>query len=215
MTALVTAAPVVVYPDSDGQPMSDNTRQFRVIVMIQGGLDDLFRDRTDVFVAGNNLWYSVEGHPEIRAAPDVYVAFGRPKRDRGSYKQWEEDNVPPQVVFEVLSPGNRAGEMTQKFRFYERYGVEEYYLYDPETGELYGWLRNGAALDDVPNMAGFTSPRLGVRFGTAEGELQLFRPDGQRFLTYLELAAQREAERQLKEKFAAKLREMGIDPEQL
>jgi Uma2 family endonuclease len=202
--------------------MADNTRQFRTIVMIQGGLDDLFRDRQDVFVASDNLWYPVEGRPEIRTAPDVYVAFGRPKGDRGSYKQWEEDNIPPQVVFEVLSPGNRAGEMTRKFRFYERYGVDEYYLYDPDTGALDGWLRTGAVLDDVPNMVGFVSPRLGVRFELADGELRLLRPDGQRFLTYLELAAQREAERQraeqerqLNEKFATKLREMGVDPDQL
>src|SRR6478752_1020481 len=115
MTPSITTAPEVIYPDSDGQPMSDNTRQFRVIVMIQGGLDELFRDRSDVFVAGDNLWYPVEGRPDFRTAPDVYVVFGRPKGDRGSYRQWEEENVPPQVVFEVLSPGNRAGEMTRKF----------------------------------------------------------------------------------------------------
>src|SRR5438874_1420885 len=144
-TAVRIAAPIV-YPESDGQPMADNTRQFRCIVMIQGGLDDLFRDRHDVFVAGDNLWYPVEGHPEIRTAPDVYVAFGRPKGDRGSYKQWEENNIPPQVVFEILSPGNRAGEMIRKYKFYNRYGVEEYYVYDPDSGELTGWQRQGGEL---------------------------------------------------------------------
>ena len=64
-----------------------------------------------MFVAGDLLWYPVEGKPSIRTAPDVMVVFGRPKGDRGSYKQWEEDGIAPQVVFEVLSPGNRAGEM--------------------------------------------------------------------------------------------------------
>ncbi len=29
----------IAYPQSDGQPMADNTRQFRWIVTIQGGLD--------------------------------------------------------------------------------------------------------------------------------------------------------------------------------
>src|SRR5438094_881692 len=166
-TAVRTAAPIV-YPDSDGQPMADNTRQFRCIVMIQGGLDDLFRNRPDVFVAGDNLWYPVEGHPEIRTAQDVYVVFGRPKGDRGSYKQWEEDGIPPQVVFEVLSPGNRAGEMTRKFEFYVRYGVEEYYLYDPDSGDLNGWRREGAVLREIPAMIGHVSPRLGIRFELLE-----------------------------------------------
>ena len=32
---------------------------------IQGGLDALFRDNPQVFVAGDLLWYPVEGHPEI------------------------------------------------------------------------------------------------------------------------------------------------------
>ena len=236
MATVTTAAPEIVYPDSDGQPMADNTRQFRTIVMIQGGLDDLFRDRPDVFVAGDNIWYPVQGRPEICTAPDVYVAIGRPKGDRGSYKQWEENDIPPQVVFEVMSPGNRAAEMTRKFGFYERHGVEEYYMFDPETDGLSGWLRNGPVLDEVPDMAGFVSPRLGVRLDVEDGELLPIRPDGQRFLTYLQMAGQREAEwqrvelerrrtdqerqradqeRQLKEKFAAKLREMGVNPDQL
>src|SRR5581483_7925797 len=127
MATVTTAAPEseIVYPDSDGQPMADNTRQFEAIVMIQGGLDAQFRNDPNVFVAGDNLWYPVQGRTDICQAPDVYVAFGRPKGHRGSYKQWEEGNIPPQVVFEVLSPSNRYSEMQRKFWFYERYGVEE------------------------------------------------------------------------------------------
>lgn len=56
----------IVYPESDGQPMADNTLQFRWIVTIQGGLDALFRDAPDVFVAGDLLWYPVQGEPTIR-----------------------------------------------------------------------------------------------------------------------------------------------------
>jgi hypothetical protein len=36
--------PLIEYPDSDGQPMSDNTLRFRWIMTIQGGLDLLFAD---------------------------------------------------------------------------------------------------------------------------------------------------------------------------
>ena len=63
----------IVYPESDGQPMADNTRQFEYIVMIQGGLAALFADRPDVFVAGDLLWYPVEGDNQTRAAPDAMV----------------------------------------------------------------------------------------------------------------------------------------------
>jgi Uma2 family endonuclease len=186
----------VVYPDSDGKPMADNTRQFRYIVTIQGGIAALFADNPNVFVTGDLLWYPVEGDNKIRAAPDTMVVFGRPPGDRGSYLQWREDNLPPQVVFEVMSPGNTAAEMTRKFRFYEQYGVEEYYLYDPDRGTLDGWIRRDGRLEDVPDMEGWISPRLGIRFALEGLDLALYRPDGLRFETFLELEQRAKAERQ-------------------
>ena len=186
----------VVYPDSDGKPMADNTRQFTYIVTIEGGIAALFADNPNVFVAGDLLWYPVEGNNKIRAAPDTLVVFGRPPGHRGSYLQWREDGLAPQVVFEVLSPGNTAAEMTRKFRFYEQYGVEEYYLYDPDRGTLDGWIRRDGRLEDVPEMEGWISPRLGIRFTLEGTDLVLYRPDGRRFETFLELEQRAEAERQ-------------------
>src|SRR5262245_22220291 len=112
------------------------------------------------------------------------VVFGRSKGYRGSYRQWEEDNIPPQVVFEVLSPGNRAGELARKFEFYERYGVEEYYIYDPDEGTLEGWIREGNELREIPSMEGWVSPRLKVRFELLDKELQIYGPDDKKFLSY-------------------------------
>ncbi|MBS0016305.1 MAG: Uma2 family endonuclease, partial [Arthrospira sp. SH-MAG29] len=85
------------------------------------------------------------------------------------------------------------------------------------------------------------SPRLGVRFEISESGLELYRPDGRKFSTYIELEsdrqqaeeraqqeaeraqqeaerAQREAERAQQEaeranRLAEKLRELGIDPD--
>jgi len=142
----------IIYPDSDGQPMADNTKQFRWIVLIKENLELLFAEDSQVFVAGDLLWYPVEGHPEIRIAPDAMVVLGRPKGDRGSYRQWEEDNIVPQVVFEILSPGNRVKEMTRKLQFYERYGVEEYYIYDPDDNELAGLERLEGSLELIEEM---------------------------------------------------------------
>jgi len=206
----------IVYPESDGKPMADNTKQFRWIVTLEGGFEALFRDREDVFVAGDLFWYSVEGRPDIRMAPDVMIVFGRPKGDRPSYKQWEEENIAPQVVFEVLSPGNSLLEMAKKLEFYDRYGVEEYYLYDPETGDFTGWIRGeDGRLRVIDEIQGWVSPRLGVRFEIEDGELRVIRPDRQRFMTYLELQQQAEHERQRAAKLAQRLRELGIDPEQI
>ncbi len=91
-----------IYPESDGKPMADNTKQFRLITMIKEGLESQYIDDPDVFIAGDLLWYAIKGDNGNRKAPDAMVVFGRPKGDRGSYKQWLEDNIPPQVVFEII-----------------------------------------------------------------------------------------------------------------
>ncbi len=178
----------IVYPDSDGMPMAENTLQFQWVVTIECGLDTLFAHDPNVFVAGDLFWYPVEGDPKIRTAPDTLVAFGRPKGYRGSYKQWEEGGIAPQVIFEILSPGNRAGEMTRKFEFYEKYGVEEYYIYDPDDVEISGWIRRDGKLQEIPSMQGWVSPRLQIRFEITDEELRIYRPDGRIFVTFLELA---------------------------
>ncbi|MDY7012595.1 MAG: Uma2 family endonuclease [Cyanobacteriota bacterium] len=190
-----TRSSEIIYPDSDGLPMAENTVQFRWILVIQQNLAWLFANET-VFVAGDLSWYPVEGRPDIKKAPDVMVAFGRPRGDRGSYKQWEEDNIPPQVVFEILSPGNPETEMARKLLFYDRFGVEEYYVYDPETNNLQVWLRGELGLDASPVETEWVSPRLNVRFEITENDLILYRPDGQRFLTYEEISQQLETQQQ-------------------
>ena len=47
----------IVYPDSDGQPMADNTIQFRWIAVLYHNLAWLFAENPEVFVAGDLLWY--------------------------------------------------------------------------------------------------------------------------------------------------------------
>jgi Uma2 family endonuclease len=225
------------YPESDGKPIAENTLQFEWIEKIKGNLDALYKDDPNVFVAGDLLWYPVEEEPTVSAAPDTLVVFGRPKGHRGSYLQWREDDIGPQVVFEVLSPGNTEAEMRDKRAFYERYGVLEYYEYRAHTFECVGYVRDTE--DDpwraVTPMEGFVSPRLGVRFEReASGELRLVGPDGRPFVTYAELSRQREVEerrrliaeeqreaaearaeeeRQRSERLAARLRALGIDPD--
>ncbi|MFN5749493.1 MAG: Uma2 family endonuclease [Pseudanabaena sp.] len=218
-TSPIHTAPKIDYPDSDGQPMADNTQQFRWIVLIKENLELLFANDSKVFVAGDLLWYPVEGSPEIRVAPDVMVAFDRPKGDRGSYKQWLEGNIAPQVVFEILSPGNRLKEMTKKLQFYDRHGVEEYYIYDPESNDLHGLYRQQKRLNIIEDINNWTSPRLQIRFTLTEETLEIYRPDGQKFLTTLELSQRFEQEHQRAEqeyqraeRLLAQLKALGVEP---
>jgi Uma2 family endonuclease len=223
-----SSTPEVIYPESDGKPMADNTKQFRWIVTIKENLEWLFADDPNVFIAGDLLWYPVEGDNKTCQAPDAMVVFGRPKgnslRDsfasRGSYKQWQEDNIPPQVVFEILSPSNTRAEMNRKLLFYDRFGVEEYYLYDPDRNSLNGWLRTDNFLDVIEPINQWVSPRLKIRFEPGENDLQVYHPDGTRFLTYTEIAQRaKQAEERAEQaeeravRLAERLKALGVDPD--
>ncbi|MDJ0598344.1 MAG: Uma2 family endonuclease [Crocosphaera sp.] len=186
----------LIYPESDGKPMADNTKQFRWIVVIKENLELLFATDNQVFIAGDLLWYPIEGNNTLAQAPDTMVVFGRPKGDRGSYQQWREENIPPQVVFEILSPSNRLKEMAKKFQFYERYGVEEYYLFDPDKIDLQGWTRVEDRLNVIEEINHWVSPRLGIKFVLTSDNLEIYRPDGEPFLTFVELGQLRQQERQ-------------------
>ncbi|MGE5658010.1 MAG: Uma2 family endonuclease [Actinomycetota bacterium] len=212
----------IIYPSSDGQPMADSTIQYQLITKIKEGCELLFKNDPNIFIAADLLWYPVEGKPNISQAPDVMVIFGRPKGDRRSYLQWQENHLPPQVVFEIRSFSDTQTKMDKKLSFYNRYGVEEYYLYAPEDRDLRGWQRIEGLLEVIEPILGWVSPRLGVRFELGEEGLEIYRPDGQKFLSYLELEQQRELaiqraeqEAQRAERLAAKLRELNIDPESI
>src|SRR5262249_16112421 len=153
------------YPESDGKPMADNSRQTQWIVVLFDNLLALFAEVVDVFVAANLFWYPVEGENENPNAPDVFVVFGRPKGHRSSYRQWEEGGGPATVVFEILSPKNDSEEMADKRDFYDEHGAEEYYLYNPVTNSLRVYTRGPAgSLRRVWKAHDFVSPRLGIRF---------------------------------------------------
>ncbi|MBL8866357.1 MAG: Uma2 family endonuclease [Planctomycetia bacterium] len=241
--------PEIFYPDSDGQPMADNTLQFDWIAILKWNIEACFRARPDVFVAGDHLIYPVEGDPETRQAPDVYVAFGAEKKYRGSYRVWEEKGIFPQVVFEVWSPNNRFEQMQKKLAFYERFGAEEYYIVYPDhPSHLEIWIRREGKFESIAEPNGFVSPRLGLRFLLERGSLTVYGPDGRQLKRPDEIAEQleeteewlarervraeqerqraetekqraeaerqrAEAEKQRADFLAARLRQLGVDPD--
>ncbi len=228
------AKTALIYPESDGQPMADNTKQYRWIVRLAENLKHLFAGQ-NIFVAADLFWYPVEGQTTIVTAPDVFVVIGRAAGDRGSYKQWEEDNIAPQVVFEIVSPSNKPEEIRQKEMFYLQHGVLEIYFYNPETDDFWGLVRSDRSQLPgylLPLNLPWKSPLLGIRFAMDEQGLAVFYPDNRRFADpqdWADKAAQlqqTEAERdaalqalataqQERDRAWAKLRQLGIDPEQL
>jgi hypothetical protein len=73
----------------------------------------------------------------------------------------------------------------------------------------------------IEEMAGWTSPRLGIVFTLTETDLELYYPDGRRFLTTVEFAQRAEQEKQRAQqekqradRLAAQLRALGVEPEE-
>ena len=163
--------------------------------------------------------------------------------------QWEEGNRPPTVVFEIWSPSNTLAAQYKKIKFYDRFGVEEFYAWNPERLEFSAFIRRNGSLEPVSTEGGFESQLLGIRF-EVKGDLTVFYKDGSAFLTFAETIARSQAavnerdaatqerdavvqerdavtqERDVvaqkydqaaarAELLAAKLRELGIDPEQV
>jgi len=187
----------LIFPSSDGKPMAENTEQYKWIVLINENLEVIYRENPDVFIAGDLLWYPDSSTSEISAAPDAMVVFGRPKGPRLSYKQWREENIPPQVVFEILSPSNKAKEMEKKLQFYEHYGVQEYYIYDPFKYKFTVMIREGNKLKNIKVNREWVSPHLGIKFQpNFRRDLTIYRPDGEKFVRQSETDAQLKIQRQ-------------------
>jgi Uma2 family endonuclease len=117
------------------------------------------------------------------------------------------------VVFEILSPSNSRVEMSKKLLFYSLYDVEEYYVYDPDTNDLEIWIRGDRSLDSISEVHNWVSPRLGIRFDISD-ELQIYRPDGTKFYSYIEISQMLEQERQRADLAAQQLAEMAAQLQQ-
>ena len=124
--------------EEDEEDVAVHTAHDQISLDLRAGLERRYRDRGDVLVAHELLVYFDGAKPSRRSArrlsPDLLVAFGVPRRDRGSFTVWEEGRA-PDFVLEILSEGTwrkDVGEdVGEKVALYEAMGVREYFLFDP------------------------------------------------------------------------------------
>ena len=62
MEKKIKAAPTIVYPESDGEPMAETDRHRDLMMAFIFMLKDHFEDVNDVYVSGNLLMYYEEGN---------------------------------------------------------------------------------------------------------------------------------------------------------
>jgi Uma2 family endonuclease len=213
----------IYYPESDGKPMVGADWQAHTLRLLANSLESIL---PDAYIATDIFWYPVKEDASIVASPDLLIAFGRSQEFRSSYRQWHEDNTPPQVVFEIQSPANKKLEMTEKFKFYQQYGVQEYYVYYPQKERMQGYIRQGDSLVEIDKLNGWQSPLMKVWFKQQvivngrrkQISWHFLAPNGEPFLTYKELELLVDKEKQQREvaeaREAAALQQTEIERQQ-
>ncbi len=178
MQKQVKAAPTVVYPESDGKPMAETDRHRRLIMDFILMLEDHFKDVNDVYVSGDLLMYYEEGNIYKSVAPDVFVVFGVSKKERRTYRTWEEGRT-PDFVLEAASPSTYRKDITDKKELYASIlGVREYYIYDPYA-EITPHFQGYRLIDGIYEPIEFVDERLpstvlGLELGERDGNLSLY-----------------------------------------
>ncbi len=128
----ILEAPKIFYPASDGKPMGETGIHVRAMMHLYLALEEFFKPRQDIYIATNMFWYWKEGRTKT-VAPDVMVVPGVSRRpERRSFFTWKENGVVPAVVFEVASESTWKSDLVRKRRLYQRRGVKEYFIFDPE-----------------------------------------------------------------------------------
>ena len=178
MQKQINAAPTVVYPESDGKPMAETDRHRKLMMDFILMLEDHFKAVNDVYVSGNLLMYYEEGNIYKSVSPDVFVVFGVSKKERRTYRTWEEGHT-PDFVLEVMSPSTYNKDITDKKELYASIlGVCEYYIYDP-YGEVYPHFQGYRLIDGVYEAIEFVNGHLpsvvlDLELGERDGTLSLY-----------------------------------------
>jgi hypothetical protein len=93
------------------------------------------------------FWYWEKGNPRACVAPDVMVVKGVSRAFRRSFFTWREGGAVPCFIFEMASENTWREDLGEKYQLYERLGVREYFIFDPEAEYLKPCLRGFRLVD--------------------------------------------------------------------
>lgn len=135
MTVIPLAYEEDIYPESDGQPMAETDLHRDELTDAVAALKTRYEREGDVYVSGNLLFYYEQGNPRRVVSPDVFVVRGVRKGPRRKYLLWKEGRGPCFVI-ELTSESTKGEDLETKRDLYQRLGVEEHFLFDPQSESL-------------------------------------------------------------------------------
>ena len=192
------------YPESDGKPMGETDFHIQTITYLYQALNAFFSNEPDVKICADIMFYYEEGNLHKVFSPDVMFVRGVAKHPRRTYKLWEEKQF-PQVVFEISSRATWGEDLNKKWFLFQKFGVKEYYIFDPEYDYLpepliaYRLKKNELKQIKVKNGRIF-SEELNLEIVDTGKGLRLYDPKNKEFLKTLEEAD--EEIRRLREEIA-------------
>jgi Uma2 family endonuclease len=214
------------------EPQMESTDHWEQLALLMAILKWAWRGRTDYFVGANlSIYYDRSDLTRRRfCGPDLFLVNGVEPAKRNSWVVWEEGGRYPDLIIELLSNRTAQTDRTDKKRLYQNvFRTPEYFWFHPQTLEFAGFrLQSGNRYEPIPSdyQDRRWSEALQMHLGVQDHRLRLFGPDGALLPTPEESAeaacgqaatalASAAAEHARAEALAAKLRELGLDPDGL
>ncbi len=219
------------------EPLFESDLHLRQIILLLDCLDWLWQERQDYYATGHLTIYYSPSQLKKREfdGPDFFVVLNAEKRPRKSWVVWGEGGKFPDVIVELLSDSTAKIDRTQKKALYQNtFCTSEYFWFDPDTLEFQGFRLINAEYEAIaPNTLGHLwSEQLGLYLGLLDRKLRYFKASGELVPTSQEVALEAQErenrqrqraetelelnrERQRTNQLVQRLRELGIDPDEI
>ena len=215
----------------DGELLESKRHRIAMNVLIDS-LYQHWSGRSDFFAGGNMFIYysSTQARNRDYKGPDFFVVLDVDgKTDRQGWVVWEEEGRYPDMIVELTSPSTASVDIGKKKDIYEQtFHTQNYFIFNPfDKKSLQGWRLEKKKYQKLPlNDKGWLwCEELELWLGTWEGTilqeeavwLRFYDEQGNLVLLPGEVADQEsqraDQESQRAERLAAKLKELGVDPD--
>lgn len=119
---------------------SPTFRHQKLVMLLIRQLDRYVEPRGGELVADIDIVLT----PKIVYRPDI--VYFRPGRLVGTPERLSE---PPDLIVEIISPSSKSLDLITKRNDYEKFGVGEYWVVDPETLQVRRWVRRGQRFEEA------------------------------------------------------------------
>jgi Uma2 family endonuclease len=215
----------------DGEPL-ESSRHRVVMNLLIRSLKHHWAQRNNFFVGGNMFVYYSSKQVKNRdfRGPDFLVVLNvESDPTRLGWVVWEENGRYPDVIIELLSDSTEAEDLGAKKRLYEQvFKTKDYFVFHPfKENSLQGWhLDSDRGYQPIEeNSQGWLwCESLGLWVGNWQGMVEddnavwprFYDEAGNVVLLPEEAERQRaDTQQQRADRLAAKLRELGEDPDAL